>query len=128
MSEDKVRTEEFKIDGDRLVGKVKELIHKGNIRRVVIKNTEGHALIDIPLTWGVVGSILAPQLAALGAIAALIGRATIVVERYVEDDEEESRGRGVGSGPTPGDQSQQPPGLRGAATRHQCDVFRWRIP
>jgi len=90
MSEDKVRTEEFKIDGDRLVGKVKELIHKGNIRRVVIKNTEGQALIDIPLTWGVVGSILAPQLAALGAIAALIGRATIVVERYVEDDEEEA--------------------------------------
>jgi len=90
MSEDKVRTEEFKIDGDRLVGKVKELIHKGNIRRVVIKSTEGHPLIDIPLTWGVVGSILAPQLAALGAIAALIGRATIVVERYVEDDEEEA--------------------------------------
>jgi Domain of unknown function (DUF4342) len=88
MSEENVRTEEFKINGDRLVGKVKELIHKGNVRRVVIKNNEGHALIDIPLTWGVVGTFVAPQLAALGAIAALVGQATIVVERVVDAADE----------------------------------------
>ena len=87
MSEEKVRTEEFRIDGDQLVSKVKELIHKGNVRRVVIKNNQGHPLVDIPLTWGVVGSVVAPQLAALGAIAALVGRATIVVERVVTPEE-----------------------------------------
>ena len=88
MSEENVRTEEFRIDGDRLVGKVKELVRKGNVRRIVIKNNEGHPLIDIPLTWGVVGSLVAPHLAALGAIAALIGQATIVVERVVTPEEE----------------------------------------
>jgi hypothetical protein len=84
MSEEKVRTEEFHVDGDALVAKIKELVHQGNIRRMSIKNEEGKTLIDLPLTLGVVGAILAPQLAALGAIAALVGKCTIVVER-VED-------------------------------------------
>jgi hypothetical protein len=84
MSEEKVRTEEFHVDGDALVAKIKELVHQGNIRRMSIKNEEGKTLIDLPLTLGVVGAILAPQLAALGAIAALVGMCTIVVER-VED-------------------------------------------
>jgi hypothetical protein len=88
MSEEEVRTEEFEIDGDQLVGKVKELIRQGNIRRIVIKNNEGHSLIDIPLIWGVIYTIAAPQLAALGAIAALVGWATIVVERVVTPEEE----------------------------------------
>lgn len=87
MNEENVRTEEFRIDGDQLVGKVKELIRQGNIRRVVIKNNQGRPLVDIPLTWGVVGSVVAPQLAALGAIAALVGRATIVVEKAVDAEE-----------------------------------------
>ena len=90
MSEENVRTEEFRIDGDQLVGKVKELVRKGNVRRVVIKNNQGHPLVDIPLTWGVIGTIVAPQLAALGAIAALVGRATIVVEKVVEPADAES--------------------------------------
>ncbi len=81
MSEEKVRTEEFQVRGDMLIAKIKELLHEGNIRRVVIKNEEGRTLIDIPLTVGVVGAILAPQLAAIGAIAALVTRGTIVVER-----------------------------------------------
>jgi CBS domain-containing protein len=81
MSEEKVRTEEFQVRGDMLIAKIKELLHEGNIRRVVIKNEEGRTLIDIPLTIGVVGAILAPQLAAIGAIAALVTRGTIVVER-----------------------------------------------
>lgn len=87
MGEERVRTEEFRIDGDRLLGKVREIIHKGNVRRIVIKNADGHPLVDIPLTWGVVGGALAPQLAAVGAIAALIGKATIVVERVGGEEE-----------------------------------------
>jgi len=81
MSEEKVRTEEFQVRGDMLIAKIKELLHEGNIRRVIIKNEEGRTLIDIPLTLGVVGAILAPQLAAIGAIAALLTRGTIIVER-----------------------------------------------
>ena len=56
MSEAKVRTEEFKVSGEGLVAKVKELVHQGNIRRIIIKNEEGKALIDISLTPDVVGS------------------------------------------------------------------------
>jgi hypothetical protein len=85
MSEDNVRTEEFKVSGDAIVGKIKELVQEGNIRRVVIKNDEGRALIDLPLTVGVVGALVAPQLAALGAIAALVTNGTIVVEKVEED-------------------------------------------
>lgn len=84
MSEEKVHTEEFKIDGDRLVAKAKELTRAGNIRRILIKNEDGKPLIDLPLTWGVVGVLLAPQLAAIGAVAALISHATIVVEKIDE--------------------------------------------
>jgi hypothetical protein len=84
VSEEKVRTEEFHVDGDALISKVKELVHQGNIRRVTIKNDEGRSLIDLPLTLGVVGAILAPQLAAIGAIAALVTKCTIVVERVDE--------------------------------------------
>jgi hypothetical protein len=84
MSEEKVRTEEFHVDGDALVAKIRELVHQGNIRRMSIKNEEGKTLIDLPLTLGVVGAILAPQLAAIGAIAALVTRCTLVVERAEE--------------------------------------------
>ena len=79
--EPKTIREELKVTGSQLVDKVKELLHEGNIRRVVIKNEEGRTLIDIPLTMGVVGAILAPQLAAIGAIAALVTKGTIVVEK-----------------------------------------------
>jgi hypothetical protein len=82
MSE-KVRTEEFQVSGDMLVAKIKELLHEGNIRRIIIKNEDGRTLVDIPLTLGVVGVLVAPQLAALGAIAALITKGTIVVEKVV---------------------------------------------
>ncbi|MGC9349487.1 MAG: DUF4342 domain-containing protein, partial [Anaerolineae bacterium] len=61
-----------------------ELVHEGNIRRIVIQNENGKPLIDIPLTWGVVGTLVAPQLAALGAIAALVTRGTIIVEKTEE--------------------------------------------
>ena len=82
MSDDqKVRTEEFQVSGDALLTKIKELVHQGNIRRITIRNEEGKTIIDIPLTLGVVGAILVPQLAAIGAIAALVTRCTILVER-----------------------------------------------
>ena len=74
-------TEEFTVSGDAVVAKVKELIHEGNIRRLTIKNDEGKTLIEIPLTIGVIGSLLLPVWAALGAIAALAARLTISVER-----------------------------------------------
>ena len=80
MSDEKVRTEEFQVRGEELVAKVKELIHQGNIRRVIIKNESGRTVIDIALTIGVVRALLVPQLAAIGAIAALLTNATIVVE------------------------------------------------
>lgn len=81
MSEEKVRTEEFKVTGEALLGAVKQLLHEGNIRRIIIKNEEGKTLIEIPLTFGVVGVLLAPSLAAIGAIAALVADCTIVVEK-----------------------------------------------
>jgi hypothetical protein len=81
MSEQKFRSEEFQFNGDMLMTRIKDLIHQGNIRRIIIKNEEGKTLIDIPLTMGVVGALLAPQLAAIGAIAALVTHGTIVVEK-----------------------------------------------
>lgn len=84
MSEEKTRTEEFQVNGEELLEKVKELMHAGNIRRIIIRNQEGRTLIDIPLTFGVVGALLAPQLAAIGAIAALLGSGSIVVEKVEE--------------------------------------------
>jgi len=77
-------TEEFHVNGEELIAKIKELIHAGNIRRIVIKNKDGKVLIEFPLTFGVVGAVLAPTLAAVGAIAALIGEATVIVEKKDE--------------------------------------------
>lgn len=74
-------SEEFQFSGDSLLARIKEIIHEGNVRRVIIKNEEGRTLVDIPLTIGVVGTLLAPQLAAIGAIAALVLRGTIVIEK-----------------------------------------------
>ena len=84
MSAERVRTEEFEIRGEELIGQIKELLHQGNIRSISIKNEEGKTLINLPLTWGVVGVLVAPQLAALGAIAALVSKGTIVIERVDE--------------------------------------------
>lgn len=77
------RTEEFRVNGEQLLAKVKEILHEGNIRRVIIKDKDGKVLIEFPLTFGVVGFVLAPTLAAVGAVAALITEATVVVEKEV---------------------------------------------
>ncbi len=81
MPEEKFRTEEFRVDGEELLRKVKNLINEGNIRRVIIKDKDGKIVFEIPLTFGVVGALIAPQLAAIGAIAALLSEATVVVEK-----------------------------------------------
>jgi hypothetical protein len=86
MSETEVRSEEFQVSGDALVAKIKELLHESNIRRIIIKNEEGKTLIEIPMTLGVVGVILLPVWAALGAIAALVVKCTIVIERVQKPD------------------------------------------
>ncbi len=75
------RHEEFKLSGSQVIDKIQELIHQGNIRRITIKNEDGKPLIEIPLTLGIVGAAFLPVLAAVGAIAALAARLTIVVER-----------------------------------------------
>jgi hypothetical protein len=81
MSEKRVWTEEFQVSGEQLLAKCKELIHEGNIRRIAIKNEDGRVLIDIPLAVGVVSAVVAPQLVAIGAIAAVVTRCSIVVEK-----------------------------------------------
>jgi hypothetical protein len=81
---EKTRTEEFKIAGSQIIDKIKELIHEGNIRRITLKTEDGRTFMEIPLTVGLVGAALAPVLAAVGAIAALVSKLTIIVEK-VED-------------------------------------------
>jgi hypothetical protein len=71
--------EEFKVSGEEVMKKVREIIKEGNARKIIIKNEEGKEVIAIPLTLGAVGAILAPALAAIGAVAALLTKCTIVV-------------------------------------------------
>jgi Domain of unknown function (DUF4342) len=80
------RTEEFKLNGDELLAAVRSLVREGNVRRITIKNEDGHTLIELPLTVGVIGAAVLPVWAAVGAIAALATRCSIVVERIDEDD------------------------------------------
>jgi Flp pilus assembly pilin Flp len=81
MSENTARTQEFTVSGDEVVAKVKELIHEGNIRRIIIKNEDGRTMLEVPLTLGLIGAALLPVLAAIGAAAAIATRCTIIVER-----------------------------------------------
>ena len=85
VTEEKVRVEEFKISGDSLIGKVKELIQQGKLRRLVIKNSEGRILADIPLmaglVGGVAGSVVFPIAAVLATVGAVVAHLTVVIER-----------------------------------------------
>jgi len=91
MTNDNSRYEEFKISGDDLLTKVRELIHEGNVRRVFLKNEEGATLLEIPLTAGlavtVITAAFSPVLVAVGAIAALLTQVTVGVERPASDDD-----------------------------------------
>jgi hypothetical protein len=82
---EKVHKEEYQVSGEQVVGKIKELVHEGNIRRITLKNEEGRTLIEIPLTIGVVGAVLLPVWAAIGAIAALAANLTIVIEKVEQE-------------------------------------------
>ena len=82
--ERKTVTEEIKVTGDQLVKKVENLIHEGNVRRIIVKDDKGKTVFEIPLSVGVVGAILAPLAAALGALAAIAAKYTIVVVREEE--------------------------------------------
>ncbi|MET0393699.1 MAG: DUF4342 domain-containing protein [Chitinophagaceae bacterium] len=77
----KTTSESFSINGEQLLNKVKELIEEGNVRKITIKDKNGKELMNFPLTVGVVGALFAPVLAAVGALAALVGECTITVER-----------------------------------------------
>jgi hypothetical protein len=78
--------EEWHLKGDELVGKVRELLHEGNVRRIIVKQDE-HRILEIPLTVGIVGTLLAPWLAAVGALGALLTHCTIEVVRSERSDE-----------------------------------------
>ena len=75
------KKQEFKLKGEQLLGKVKEIIKQGNVRKITIKDKQGKTILVLPLTLGVVGAVLAPILAAVGAMAALLTECTITVER-----------------------------------------------
>lgn len=77
----KTRTEEFRATGGEILNKIKEIIHEGNARRIILKDEHGKTFLEIPLTVGVVGAVVAPVLAAVGAVAALASNLTIVVEK-----------------------------------------------
>lgn len=74
-------TERIEVKGGHLVEKVKELVHEGNIRRIIIKDSDGHTVLELPVTVGVVGALLAPTMAAVGAVAAIAADYSIEVER-----------------------------------------------
>jgi len=90
-SEDESQTagkkERYKVAGEKLLSKMKELIQEGNVRRITIRNEEEKVLIEIPLTIGVVGAALFPVWAAVGAIAALVTSCSIEVERTIPEDD-----------------------------------------
>jgi len=81
--------EEFKVKGEELVEKVRQLIHEGNVRRLIIKDETGKVYLEIPVTVGVIGALIAPMLAAVGAIAAMVANLKIEVIRNEEPEKKE---------------------------------------
>ena len=77
----KVTTEEYSVSSDNLIERVKELLHEGNVTRIIVKNEKGETLVEIPATVGVIGAVLVPWLAALGTIAAIATKCKIIVEK-----------------------------------------------
>ena len=91
MSEERTWVEEIEIAGNELVERVKELIQEGNVRRLIIRRSDGTTLMEIPLTAGVVAggvvTVFAPLLAALGALAALVAEIKLEIIRVDQGDE-----------------------------------------
>ena len=82
-----ITKETFKVQGEKVLNKVKELVKEGNVRKISIHEKDGRELMSFPLSLGVVGAVFAPVLAAVGALAALIGECSITVEREEEKPE-----------------------------------------
>jgi hypothetical protein len=89
--------EQFRISGDELLAKVRELVHEGNVRRIIIRNDRGQTIVEFPLTLGVIGAALLPVLAAVGAIAAIATDCELVVERRPDDEPAETSGAEPGA-------------------------------
>lgn len=83
MNDQQTSTEEFRVSGREVVEKIKEIVRAGNARKIILKNERNETIIEIPLTFAVVGAALAPMLAAVGAVAALVTKCTLVVEKRV---------------------------------------------
>lgn len=79
------RTSKHSVRGEELLAKVKELVHQGNVKRLVVQDEDGATVLEVPLTAGVVGALVAPTLVAIGAIAALAKKYTLLVETADED-------------------------------------------
>jgi hypothetical protein len=90
MTEPNPTFEQFKVKGSEVLDKVKEVVREGNVRRLIIKNEEGKTLVEVPLTVGVVGGLLAPVAAAIAAIAGLVKHCTIEVQRPEPTESSES--------------------------------------
>ena len=81
MTDKKTSEESFRVSGSDILKKVEEIIKEGNARRIIIKNEKNETIIEFPVTVGVIGVVLAPILAAVGAVAALVTNATVIVEK-----------------------------------------------
>lgn len=92
--------ESWDIEGSQLIDKVKQLIHEGNVRRIIVKQ-EGRTVAEFPLTFGVVGVVVAPVLAAIGALAALLAHCTIEVERTGDGAEAQQDDEAAATPPSP---------------------------
>ncbi len=84
MSTFSSKFEEIKVLGEELVDKIRDLIHEGNVRRVIIKDEKGHTFMEIPIGLAAIGAIAAPVLAAVGAISVMISKFTVVVEKVAD--------------------------------------------
>ena len=94
------RTERIRVRGEEMLAKVRELIHAGNTRRIVVIGDDGATLLEIPLTAGIVGTVMAPALVAVGAIAALASNYTLLVEARSPSVPSEAAGPTAAGAPT----------------------------
>ena len=92
--------ESFRVHANELGDKVREVIREGNVRRIIIKDVQGHTFLEIPVSVAAVGLVLAPVLAALGAIATVVAHFEVVVERAHPPDSDSTRKSGSGTGAT----------------------------
>ena len=91
--ETKEKKKVFKVKGENLLKKIKEILHAGNVRRIIIKNDEGKTYLEIPITVGVVGFLLAPAWAAIGALAAVASKFTIEIINSEKKEKEKKEGK-----------------------------------